>query len=70
MVNQKLVHRIVSTSFGEVMLYGGFDYARQEPFCDMYIGDNFDDFIGSIDCSIYDTDENIEKQVENALGYE
>lgn len=69
MVNQKLVHRIVRTSFGEVMLYGGFDYATQTPFCDMYIGDNFDEFVGSVDCSIYDTEENILAQVEEALNH-
>ena len=62
-------HRFINTSFGEVMLVGGFDYTTQEHFCEMYIGDNWDDFIGEISCSINDSEEDIIQQVEEALYY-
>lgn len=64
-----LKHRIIDTTFGEVMLYGGFDYATQEPFCDMYIGDNYDDYVGSISCSLEDDDNTILEQIEEKLYY-
>lgn len=62
-------HRIIETSFGEVMLIGGFNYSTQEHFCEMYIGDNFDNCIGEINCSLNDSEENILEQIEEKLYY-
>ena len=65
----KVKHRIIDTSFGEVKLVGGFNYSTQEHFCEMYIGDNFDNYVGDIDCNILDDEENILQQIEEKLYY-
>ena len=54
---RKPKHRIINTSFGEVKLVGGFNYSTQEHFCEVYIGDNFDQYVCEIDCNILDDKE-------------
>ena len=61
--------RMVNTSFGEVKLVSGFNYSTQEHFCGMYIGDNYDDFVGEIDCNILDDEKHIIEQIEEKLYY-
>ena len=61
--------RMVNTSFGEVKLVSGFNYSTQEHFCEMYIGDNYDDFVGEIDCNILDDEKHIIEQIEEKLYY-
>lgn len=62
-MNNKQV-RMINTSLGEVMLKQCFDVDTQESFCDMYIGDNYDEYVGEIECSIYDDEETILQQIE------
>lgn len=60
-------HRFIDTSFGEIKLVGKFDNITQEYYCEMYIGDNWDDFIGEIDCNILDEEDVILLQIEEKL---
>lgn len=62
-------HRIIETSFGEVMLVEKKDEATQETYCEMYAGDNFDDFVGEINCGVNDDDDVIQEAVEEALYF-
>ena len=64
-----LKHRIIETSFGEVMLKESKAPMTGEVSCDMYVGDNFDDFVGSVNCSIYDDDDVILEQINEVLYY-
>lgn len=64
-----LKHRIIETSFGEVMLKESKTPMTGEVSCDMYIGDNFDDYIGSVSCSLNDDDDTILEQIEEKLYY-
>ena len=66
---RKPKHRFINTSFGEVKLVGGFNYSTQEHFCEVYIGDNFDQYVCEIDCNILDDEENILQQIEEKLYY-
>lgn len=59
-------HRIIDTTFGEVMLKESISFTGEKS-CDMYIGDNFDDFIGNISCSLYDDYDIIVEQIEEKL---
>lgn len=63
----ELTQRIIDTDFGEIMLKGGTDYAN-DSYCDMYIGDNYDHYVGSIDCSIYDSEVRLNDEVNSVLG--
>lgn len=49
------------------MLKQCFDVDTQETFCDAYIGDNYDDYIGEAHCTLDDDEEYILEQVENLL---
>jgi len=60
-------HRFINTSLGEIMLVGGFDYATQEHFCEMYTGDNYDDYLGDINCRLDDDEDKIMDEIELAL---
>ena len=60
-------HLIIETSAGEVMLKQCFDVDTQETFCDAYIGNNYDDYIGEVHCTLDDDEEYILEQVENLL---
>lgn len=55
-------HRIIDTKFGEVCIrekeFGG------ERYCEMYIGDNYDDYVDDIDCTLCADDEEILNLIE------
>lgn len=63
-LNLSEIHRMIDTSFGEICLKPNRD---DEGFLDMFQGDNWDDFIGSIPCEFDATDEEILEQIEEAL---
>jgi hypothetical protein len=63
-----LKHRIIDTTFGEVMLKESTSLTGEKS-CDMYNGDNFDDYIGSISCSLDDDYDVIVEQIEEKLFY-
>ena len=60
-------HRIIDTSFGEVCLKPKEE--NGEKYCEMYIGDNYDEYVGNVDCDINDEDEIILQQIEEKLYY-
>lgn len=55
-------HLFVNTSYGEVMVKDSFED------CEVYIGDNYDQYIGSIPCTLDDSEDVIIKEVEELLG--
>ena len=55
-------HIIIDTEYGEVMLIQADDY------CEAYIGDNYDDYVGDVDCKISDSETYIKKKVSELLG--
>lgn len=58
--------RIYDSEYGEVQLKEWFDTDTNQSGLDVYIGDNFDDYIGEIHCRIGD-DEEIDKQLREIL---
>jgi len=63
MKKPKLRHRIIDSAFGEIMLKESISITGEKS-CDIYIGDNFDDYIGSISCSLDDDYDVIAKQIQ------
>lgn len=63
----KKVHRILDTSFGEVMLKPKTD--NGEEMLEIYIGDNYDDFVGEISASIDDDEDDLLDQIDELLNY-
>lgn len=59
-----MVHQIVTTSYGEVMCR---ESEEVETMLDCFIGSNFDNYIGSIKGSVYDSPEILSKQIERTL---
>lgn len=55
-------HRIIETSYGEVMIKEEDDF-----LCSAYIGDNWDEFVGEIPCSINDDEQHIVYEIERIL---
>lgn len=62
----KKVHRMLDTSFGEVMLKPKTD--NGEEMLEVYIGDNYDDFVGEISASIDDDEDDLLDQIEELLN--
>jgi len=63
-------HRIIDTEYGEVMVKSAYDCETDESFCDCYIGDNYDCYIGEVPCNYWeDDDETIASEIERVLGY-
>lgn len=62
----KKVHRILDTSFGEVMLKPKTD--NGESFLEIYQGDNYDDYVGEISASIDDDEDDLLDQIEELLN--
>ena len=56
-------HVILDTSYGEVLVEQGIDDGVLECF----IGDNYDEYIGSIEGSIYDDETSLINQVKTLL---
>ena len=63
----KKVHRMLDTSFGEVMLKPKTD--NGEEMLEIYIGDNYDDFVGEISASIDDDEDDLLGQIDELLNY-
>jgi hypothetical protein len=57
-------HRFINTPFGEIKLVGKFDNHTKEHYCEMYIGDNWDNCIGEVICNISDEEDVILIQIE------
>lgn len=57
-----MAHLFVNTLYGEVMVKEYCDY------CEIYIGDNYDQYVGSIPCTLDDDEDVIIKEVEELLG--
>lgn len=62
----KKVHRILDTSFGEIMLKPKTD--NGEEMLEIYIGDNYDDFVGEISASIDDDEDDLLDQIDELLN--
>lgn len=63
-------HRIIDTEHGEVMIKSAYDCETDESFCDCYIGDNYDCYIGEVPCNYWeDDDETIASEIDRVLGY-
>lgn len=68
---EKRQHRIIDTKYGEVMVKCAFDADKSEKFCDCYIGDNFDKYIGEVYCDYYDDDdETIAHAIESEIDHD
>lgn len=63
------MHRIIDTPFGEVMLKSETTDDFGYPWVKLYIGDNYDDYVGTCCCSLTDTDEIILEQIDELLNY-
>lgn len=63
----KKVHRMLDTSFGEIMLKPKTD--NGEEMLEIYIGDNYDDFFGEISASIDDDEDDLLDQIDKLLNY-
>ena len=55
-------HLFVNTSYGEVMVKDSFEDRE------VSIGDNYDQYVGSIPCTLDDDEDVIIKEVEELLG--
>ncbi len=62
-------HRIIDTSFGECLLKNEIVDEDGYHWCDLYIGDNYDDYVGTCDCGLNDDDEVILEQIDELLNY-
>ena len=62
-------HRIINTSFGECCLKNETVDEDGYHWCELYIGDNYDDYVGNCACGLYDDDEVILEQIEELLNY-
>ena len=60
-----MAHLFVNTLYGEVMVKESLD---RDNVCDVYIGDNYDQYIGSIPCTLDDDENVIIKGVEELIG--
>lgn len=61
-------HRILDTKYGEVCLKNEYKDKQGYPWCELYIGDNYDNYIGDCACSLTDDNEVILEQVDELLG--
>ena len=57
-------HLMLDTEYGEVMLIQVDDY------CEAYIGDNYDDYVGDVDCKLTDNEGYIRKKVSELFSDE
>lgn len=57
-------HRIIDTCAGEVMLKYAYDCDENRDLLDAYIGDNYDDYIGTISGHLDDDDEVLEERLK------
>lgn len=62
-------HRIIDTSFGECCLKNETVDEDGYHWCDLYIGDNYDDYVGTCACGLDDDDDIILEQIEELLDY-
>ena len=60
-----MAHLFVNTLYGEVMVKESFENCD---YCEVYIGDNYDQSVGSIPCTLDDDEDVITKEVEELLG--
>lgn len=62
-------HRIIDTSFGKCCLKNETADEDGYHWCDLYIGDNYDDYVGTCACGLDDDDEVILEQIDELLNY-
>lgn len=55
--------RIIETSYGEVKV----ETTNEKGYLDLYIGDNYDDYVGTIEGTIGMSEATLCKRVENIL---
>lgn len=55
-------HLILDTEYGEVMLVQNGDY------CEAYIGDNYDDYVGDVDCNLSDSETVIRRKISELFS--
>ena len=58
---------IIETDFGEVMLRQCYDCDTNHTWCECYIGDNWDDYIGEIEGGFQQDEDDLREKVENIL---
>ena len=56
-------HVIIDTSYGEVLVEQGID----DDVLECFIGDNYNEYIGDIDKTIYDNETSLINKVEELL---
>lgn len=62
-------HRIINTPFGECCLKNEWVDKQGYPWCELYIGDNYDEFVGTCACSMSDNEDIILEQIDELLNY-
>lgn len=67
MASKRRTHRFIDTKFGEICLLQCFDEFTNEEYCEMYIGDNWDYFIGCIYCKLLDSDDIILRCIDGVF---
>lgn len=55
-------HRIIDSKFGEICL------KEKDNYCEVYIGDNYDNYLGDVQCTLEDTDETIFRELDYLLS--
>ena len=58
------IHRMVNTPYGEVMLKPNLEDLNS---CEVYIGDNYDDYLCDIDCHFDSSDKTIIDLLTNKI---
>lgn len=61
--------RIIDTSFGKCMLKNETTDEQGYKWCELYVGDNFDEYVGTCSCGLDDTDDVINEQIDELLNY-
>lgn len=56
-------HRIIDSKFGEICLK-----EKSDGYCEVYIGDNYDDYVGDVQCTLEDSDEVIFRELDYVLN--
>ena len=60
-------HRIVNSCFGECCLKNETIDQQGNHWCEIYIGDNYDEYVGECSCSMDDDEAVIFEQIDELL---
>lgn len=62
-----MAQRIFDSQYGEVKLVEKFDCNTNEEFLEVYIGDNYDEYVGEVFVDIEASDAEIDRALEEIL---